>query len=300
MSRAEILLAPLDRSARIIEIGPSYSPIAPKAEGWNTSTLDHTTRASLIEKYRGHPGVDIERIEEVDFIWTNGSVTDAVSSDLHGTFDAFIASHVIEHTPDLIGFLDAASTLLAPRGIVILAVPDKRYCFDYFRPLTTTGEVLYAHSTGRTRHTRRIVFDQMAYVVKNGESGSWGQTPIQEIQFYHALEEAGDAFSTTRENPDSPYVDMHAWQFTPASFELLLLELARLGETDWQVERITPATGCEFYVWLRRGGKAVAAALTQAEVDTRRLALLKQALLQTREQIDLLVAGEPELEESHL
>ena len=115
---------------------------------------------------------------------------------------------------------------------------------------------------------------------------------MQEIQFYHSLEEAGDAFSTTREDPDSPYVDMHAWQFTPASFELLLLELARLGETDWQVERITPPTGCEFYVWLRRGGRA-AAALTMAEVNARRLALLKQALLQTREQIDLLFAGEP-------
>jgi glycosyltransferase involved in cell wall biosynthesis len=294
MSRAETLLAPIDRSARIIEIGPSYNPIAPKADGWNTSTLDHTTRASLVEKYRGHPGVDVDRIEEVDFVWTNGSVANAVPSDLHGTFDAFIASHVIEHTTDLVGFLDAAATLLAPSGVVILAIPDKRYCFDYFRPLTTTGEVLHAHTTSRTRHTRRIVFDQMAYVVKNGGSGSWGQTPMQEIQFYHSLEEAGDAFSTTREDPDSPYVDMHAWQFTPASFELLLLELARLGETDWQVERITPPTGCEFYVWLRRGGKAAAAALTVAEVDVRRLVLLKQALLQTREQIDYsFLAGEP-------
>ena len=62
------------------------------------------------------------------------------------------------------------------------------------------------------------------------------------------------------------------------------------------MERITPATGCEFYVWLRRGGKAAAAALTQAELDGRRLALLKHTLLQTREQIDLLLAGEPELE----
>ena len=84
---------------------------------------------------------------------------------------------------------------------------------------------------------------------------------------------------------------MHAWQFIPASFELLLLELARLGETDWLVDRITPAMGCEFYVWLRRGGQAVAAALTAAEIDGRRLAFLKRTLLQTREQIDFLLAG---------
>ena len=82
----------------------------------------------------------------MDFVWTSGPMADAVPSDLHGTFGAFIASHVIEHTTDFIGFLDAAATLLAPDGVVILAVPDKRYCFDYFRPLTTTGKVLDAHA----------------------------------------------------------------------------------------------------------------------------------------------------------
>jgi glycosyltransferase involved in cell wall biosynthesis len=39
LSRAEVLLAPLDRSASIFEVGPSYNPIAPKADGWKTSVL---------------------------------------------------------------------------------------------------------------------------------------------------------------------------------------------------------------------------------------------------------------------
>jgi SAM-dependent methyltransferase len=250
----------------------------------------------LVEKYRGHAGVDVNRIEEVDFVWTSGSMVEAVPSDFHGTFDAFIASHVIEHTTDLVGFLDAAATLLAPSGVVILAVPDKRYCFDYFRPLTTTGEVLHAHTMGRSRHTRRIVFDHFAYKVNSGGAGAWGQTPMQEIHFCHSLEEARHAFSTLSDDPDSSYHDLHAWQFCPASFELLMLELARIGETDWLVERITPATGCEFYVWLRRGGRAATAALSMAEFAARRLALLKRTLLETREQIEMLLAGEPDLE----
>jgi GT2 family glycosyltransferase/SAM-dependent methyltransferase len=292
MSRAETLLGPIDRSARMIEIGPSYNPIAPKSAGWDTRTLDHTTRDSLVEKYRGHPGVDVDRIEDVDFVWTGGSMLDAVPSDLHGTFDAFIASHVIEHTTDLVGFLDAAAALLTPAGVVILAVPDKRYCFDYFRPLTTTGDVLEAHAASRSRHTRRAIFNHMAYTVKNGGNGAWGQAPMQAIDFFHSIDQAGSVLSTVGEDPSSPYVDTHAWQFTPASFELLLLELARLGETDWLVERITPATGCEFYAWLRRGGQAAAAALSAAELEGRRLELLKRTLLQTKEQIDYFLAGE--------
>ena len=80
---------------------------------------------------------------------------------MHGTFDAFVASHVIEHTPDLIAFLDSAAALLKPEGVVVLAVPDKRYCFDYFQPLTTTGQIIESHSELRSRHNRRLAFDHL-------------------------------------------------------------------------------------------------------------------------------------------
>ena len=296
LSRAEALLAPLDRSASIFEVGPSYNPIAPKADGWKTSVLDHTTRAELVKKYRGHPGVDVSSIEDVDFVWTGGPITDAVPARLHGAFDAFIASHVIEHTTDMVGFLDSAARLLTPDGVVILAVPDKRFCFDYFRPLTTTGEVLEAHAAPRSRHTRQICFEHLAYAVKSGGTGAWGQMPTEALSFFHSLARARDLFSTASEDPSSPYVDMHAWKFTPASFELLMLELARLGETDWRVDRLTPTLGCEFYVWLRRGrGKAVAAALSNDARDERRLGLLKRILLDVRTQIEWLLAAEPDL-----
>jgi GT2 family glycosyltransferase len=286
MSRTETLLAGIDRSARIIEIGPSFSPIAAKADGWNKITVDHATRATLVEKYRGHQGVDVNRIEEVDFVWSGGSITAVVPPHLHGTFDAFIASHVIEHTTDPVGFLEAAETLLAPGGVVILAVPDKRFCFDYFRPLTTTAEILDARAAQRSRHTRRVAFEQTAYAVHNGGTGAWGQMPLQDLGFFHSLEKAADTFSSFSEDPNLPYTDFHAWQFIPASFELIVLELARLGQTDWRIGQISPATGCEFYAWLLRGGKAAAAALTEAQLNTLRLELLRRTLLETREQIE--------------
>jgi hypothetical protein len=289
LSRADQLLASIDRSARIIEIGPGFNPIAPKAAGWNTTTIDHASREELVKKYTDHPGVDVGRIEEVDFVWSGGSIAQAVPRHLHGTFSAFIASHVIEHTTDFIDFLGTAETLLSSTGIVILAIPDKRYCFDYFRPLTTTGEVLYANASRRSRHTRRIVFDHTAYVVKNRGNGAWGHGPVGELDFFHTLDEAAQAFATANEEPSEPYVDMHAWQFTPASFELLLLELARLAMTDWQIRRATPPMGCEFHVWLCRGGKAAAAALSQSKLNELRLALLKRSLLETREQIDCIL-----------
>ena len=122
---------------------------------------------------------------------------------------------------------------------------------------------------------------------------------MQAIEFFHSIDQAGEALATVGEDPSSPYVDAHAWQFTPASFELVLLELARLGETDWLVERTTPATGCEFFAWLRRGGQAAAAALPVAELEGQRLELLKRTLLQTKEQIDFFVAGDAQSTQVH-
>jgi hypothetical protein len=292
-SRTEILLAQVPRDGRIIEIGPCHNPIAPKSEGWNSFSIDHMTREGLVAKYTGHPGVDVSRIEPVDFVWTGGMLSDAVPPEQHTSFDTFLASHVIEHTPDLIAFLDAAATLLKPDGIAILVIPDKRYCFDYFQPLTTTGQLLEAHAQHRSRHTARLAFDQVAYAVANGGMIGWGQHPLQDIRFAHGLDDASYQFRTFENN--QKYADLHAWRFVPASFELLLLELARLGETDWRVERITPTEGCEFFAWLRRGGKQYAAALAVADVDAQRMRLLKRTLLETEAQIEWLLASEPEL-----
>ncbi len=292
-TRAETLLAPVPRGGRIIEIGPMFSPIAPKAAGWNTCTLDHLSREGLVEKYQADPNVDVSRIEEVDFVWTGGALSDAVPAALHGSLDAFVASHVIEHTPDLIAFLQSAAALLKPEGVVILAVPDKRYCFDCFQALTTTGQVLAAHGEKRVRHDRWLGFDFAAYKALDAGAGCWGQHPLRDLRLSYDLQQARDLSGLMDAAPG--YTDLHAWRFTPSSFELLMLELAALGETDWRVERATAAEGCEFFAWLRRGGQARAAAMPREVLTARRLALLKQAMLETRAQIDWLLAGEPEL-----
>jgi hypothetical protein len=211
-----------------------------------------------------------------------------VPDHLRGSFDVLIASHVIEHTTDFVGFLESAEALLDASGTVVLAVPDTRYCFDYFRPLTTTGDILDAHAARRSRHTRRNLFNHTAYVVQNDGAIAWGQGPIERLELLHSLEEARNAFDAATDDPSSPYRDAHAWQFVPSSFALLLLETAALRETDWLVNRITPATGCEFYVWLKRGGIAAAAALNPSELAARRLALLENVLLETGEQSRLL------------
>jgi hypothetical protein len=292
-SRTETMLGSISKHSRIIEIGPSFNPIAPKSNGWNSAAIDHLTREGLASKYAAHPDVDVGKIEAVDFVWTDGLLSDAVPPEQHGSFDVFLASHVIEHTPDLIAFLDAAQILLKKDGVVILAVPDKRYCFDYFQPPTTTGQVLEAHTKHRRRHSGERAFDHYAYAATDGGAESWGQRASQGIRLIHSLEIARQTYSLVGDSTD--YHDLHAWHFVPSSFELLLLELGALGETDWRIERIAPTVGWEFFAWLRRGANTRVRSMPTEELQSQREALLKRMLLETQAQIDWLLASEPQL-----
>src|SRR5215216_3217485 len=118
-TRAEMLLERVPRNASIVEVGPLVSAIAPRREGWNTKIIDVAAKDELIDLYPQLAGIDT--VEAVDFVWRGGPLIEAVPPQYHGTFDAFIASHVIEHQPDLLAFLDCAEVLLKPTGLMILA-----------------------------------------------------------------------------------------------------------------------------------------------------------------------------------
>ena len=126
------LLGPIHQGQRIIEIGASYNPIVPRSGGWNTTIVDHDTREGLRAKYRNTPWVDPNNIESVDHVWRGGPLHSLFPKDALGSYNALIASHVIEHMLDPIGFLGSCSELLAPvDATVVLAIPDKRLSLDF-------------------------------------------------------------------------------------------------------------------------------------------------------------------------
>jgi hypothetical protein len=265
-------LCRIDKSMKVLEIGPSYSPVVRKADGWNAWSIDHLDQDGLRKKYAMDPNVDITCIEHVDFVWTGGSIEEAIPSSHHGTFGACIASHVIEHVPNPVGFYKSMERLVEPSGVLALAVPDKRFCFDYFRPHSVTSEFLLAHKENRQRHFKRAAFDQVAYSVHSDQCGAWGQHPIGNIEFHNTLQVAYQTFEATDDAASAPYVDYHGWCYTPASFQLIMLELNVLGLVDWIVETDFAAAGCEFIVILKRGRATFA---SEAALQERRRSLLQ-------------------------
>jgi hypothetical protein len=287
MSRNDKVTFGLSKSMRVIEVGPSHNPIVSKKDGWNAYILDHLSQEGLIEKYNNDVNCDVSRIEPVDFVWKGEKLEDLIPPHMRGSFDACISSHSIEHTPDFVGFFKAMSIILSPSGLICMAIPDKRYCFDYFRPHSTTGQVIEAHVQGRKKHNLAALIDANFYYCTNDGSGAWGQQPVADI----ALGSGGNIdaiYPSLMAGYDNGYVDVHGWQFTPASFALVILELQSIGLIDFEIVRIWDASGCEFTVQLRRSSLKP----SPAEMQAKRKSLLQAIVEELGIQADLQRAGQ--------
>ena len=250
MTRTELLLSLIDTDGFGLEIGPGFNPLLPKAAGYRVETLDHATKEDLIKKYANAPGVDLSRIETVDFVSTGGSIQATVQKS--ACYDYIVASHVIEHTPDPLGFLYDCENLLKPDGVLALAVPDKRFSFDVLRPPSTAGDVLQAHLDGRVRSTPGNVFDEIAYNVLRGGAPGWTADNRDPLAFFKPLADAKNLFEHVRDS--EVYIDIHSWQFTPSSFRLIISDLVEIGCLQLREASFHDGLGGEFIISLSRVG----------------------------------------------
>jgi len=248
VTRNDKLLHSVNTDGQGLEIGPGFCPVLAKADGYNVKIVDHAPAAKLREKY-ACSNVDVSRIEEVDYIWRGETLEVLTNKRSH--FDFIVASHVIEHTPDLIGFITSCEVVLKPGGTLALAIPDHRFCFDRFRPVSTLGDVLQAHLEKRTTHTPGTVFDHHFYSVSLDGEISWSTWCRGKYEAKETFLAAKAAYEHAAKS--SEYIDVHNWRFTLSSFLMVMQALGELGFTSMGVASSFPTNGCEFIVSLVKG-----------------------------------------------
>lgn len=249
MTKEEKVLSNIDKKKIGLEIGPSHAPLAPKKAGFNVHVIDHLNKEQLIAQYTAH-GLNTDSIEEVDFIWKGQSYAELTGKTNY--YNWAIASHLIEHTPDLITFLKQCEEVLKEDGILSLVVPDIRYHFDYFRPITGLSKVIDAYLNKNIIQTPGTVAEfLLSYSTRAGQV-AWMEGFKGEFALMYDLPTTYTQMQKVIQNKE--YLDMHTWSFTPTSFRLLIQDLNDLGFISFKEISFFPTTGCEFYITLGKKG----------------------------------------------
>ncbi|MBS1602631.1 MAG: hypothetical protein JST42_08175 [Bacteroidetes bacterium] len=251
MTREEKILLHVNKEKWGVEIGPSHSPLAPRSQGFKVHVIDHASKEDLKKKYADHSNVDTTKIEDVDFIWHGQTYAQLTGKS--NFYSWIIASHLIEHTPDLINFLNQCDELLTDYGVLSLAIPDGRFCFDHFRPITGISKVIDAHYNKNTIHTPGTAAEYFLNFSNKQALICWDNSIDGDYTLPFSTQDARQQMELIRDH--KVYVDLHSWCFTPTSFRLIIRDLGDLGFISLKEVDFYPSSGCEFFITLGRHGK---------------------------------------------
>jgi SAM-dependent methyltransferase len=246
--RLAIMAEELNLAGVGLEIGASHNPLLLKSEGHDIRIADHLDQAGLIAKYEGLRPTG--RIEHVDYVLKPGRLTESIDD----RFDYILASHLLEHTVCMISFLQDCQELLKPGGVLSLALPDKRYCFDRLRERTSLGRVIDVYHAQPLVHSYGSVIEHnLNMVTKNlvmkSDAVAWYCDAPGELNLRVPLQIARQRADTAA---SGIYVDTHNWVLTPHHFRLLVHDLFTLGYIDLHVRSFTNTIDHEFFVQLWR------------------------------------------------
>jgi hypothetical protein len=248
--RMEILRQGLDLARSTgLEIGPLAAPIVRKSEG-DVIYVDHASTEELLAKYSADPNIDPACIVPVDAVWGDQTLAECIGGR---KVDYIIASHVSEHVPDLVTWLQETHAVLKPNGQLRLVLPDKRFSFDYLRDETRISDLLTAYLLRARRPQVRDVLDFRLHFAPRMDG--WGEYKgvfdPSTLKPLASFEEAMGAARYVLEN--EIYHDVHCWVFTPRTFASLMEKLAGYGllplECAGMVDSSVPLL--EFYVFMQ-------------------------------------------------
>ncbi len=270
MDRNQKLLHNLKLSGKGLEIGPLCWPVLTKDRA-DVKYVDHVSRQELLEIYKNDEAVDPDRIPKVDFPLNGRSLRESIPGNKQ--FDYIIASHVIEHVPDMVRWLQDMASVLSTGGILSLAIPDKRYTFDIDRQTSTPADVIGAYFDKLTSPSAAMVYDFASnFRTKLNASKVWEGELYLDARAPHKHSATG-AYELCLQNQER-YVDTHCYVFTPASFFKLIHSLIELELFDYEVDSFyeTAEGAYEFIATLKKTKKATSmarklASIPQLEAD---------------------------------
>jgi SAM-dependent methyltransferase len=277
MTVAYLPTVPSDRKAALcglmnlssgigLEFGPLTAPLVRPEEG-DIRYVDAMSTEEIKRQFKDDPSHPTELMMPVHYVWQGGSLADVVGET---RFDYALASHVIEHVPDPIGWLNGILDVLKDGGLIGLAIPDKRYTFDIRRPTTTTATLIDHWLRQASRPSPMQVYDHVSTVTKVG---------VEEVNALHAGVVTPNCFNrhhddamaldyARRAHETTEYINVHASVWTPAAFLTSLRDLIGLGILPVEVADFYDTTpGLQEFVCVLRGAPDTSPAAVKARQE---------------------------------
>jgi SAM-dependent methyltransferase len=215
------IISGIDLKSSGIEYGPLHRVIRSRDICPNVRYVDYKTRDQLMAHYAADPNVDVSLIPDIDIVTGGRPITEFVDDE---SIDFVIASHVMEHVPDFIGWIETNLRLLRPGGRIALAFPDRRFCFDLAKQPTTFHEIVAAYLEKRTQPNFTQICDHIINCRKvtpvevwNGTLNAENAPPIR--AFPTALAQLRTLVAKKE------YHDVHCWKFSDSEFMEMILKI---------------------------------------------------------------------------
>lgn len=214
-----------------LEISPNWAPLVLRNEA-HVVYCDRLTTEQLVEREKGnssriHYGAEVE---DMDFIWKDGTKLASYFSP-HEKFDFIVSSHVLEHVPNFIGFIDQQRAILKDDGYIGFVLPDVRRSGEYFRPLTTPAQLIDALIIDRTMPSPGMVYEATYHIFDWPGEQNFRAKSINETKRGYTDKQAVEFARISAQE----YIDVHCWAFTYATFRDVLAEVSSVGLFDYDV-----------------------------------------------------------------
>lgn len=247
-----------------LEISPLYFPLLKQSS--NVKNVDVQSREANIARYNTSDSFPrkswgskfADHFAETHYIWKGGSYLNLVGSK---RFKHIVSSHVLEHIPDLISYLEDMYDIMEPGGELRMMIPDMSKNWDFRRKPTELSDIIGNHIEKRTHPGSGDYFEQVLLAplsqISEHDPANYVRHPglYDEIVTTAAIKEAlRHTLAAASRTAAGSYEDAHVNRWTCRSFCQHMQILKDVGLIRLELVNVVPVRpdGGEFLVTLKK------------------------------------------------
>ncbi len=236
--RRQFVLSHLPAHQCGLEVAPYFNAMVERPKH-DVFYVDYIDNDEIQRKAADNPGSVGQNVPWIDAVWVPGK---RLAECVGGRRFAYaVASHVMEHVPNPLGWLHEILECVEVGGRVAIVLPMRTRTMDYYRQNTTFGQVVGWSIEKPTRPTPSQVMDFLSQnFFHQGEQVIPGRMPPFNEAPRHYTDRMALEYAcwTSRRNQ---YLDVHCTTWTPESFSEIFGRLRDVGLLDCDI--IGPVTG---------------------------------------------------------